>query len=292
MTNQIRCSNTSLFKNINTPIFQSRSAGLQLSITPILFFVCLLIFSCASSEKVQKQDGVKAPKQEKAAVNKQKAPNEQKEENKLYHPGRSEKIVRQCIDKVAPDIKEALTDVITIYEQKETISLKFYITPGGALDLVGFVESVTLDSIAMKDLTEAVNKQVLDPIDKSTFTKVIIQSFLDDNKAVALSDVIEVDHVEIRQLTNILIIVNMNSGNIVRAYSKRWAEKPNLEGRISVKFGIDEKGDVVSCKVISSTMDDPPLEEQVIKNVRSWKFGEIYNPGDVTEVVYPFNFSQ
>lgn len=262
------------------------------SIMPILFIVCLLFLSCVSSQKVQKQDGVKAPKQEKAEAQKQKETGKQKEEGKLYHPGRNKKIVRQCIDKVVPDIKEALTDVIKIYEQKDTISLKFYITPGGALDLIGFVESVTLDSVAMKDLTEALNKQVLDPIDKSTFTKIVIQSFLDENKAVTLSDKRGVDYVEIRQLTGILIIVNMNSGNIVRAYSKRWAEKPNLEGRITVKFGIDEKGDVISCKVISSTMDDPPLEEQVIKNVKSWKFGEIYNPGDITEVVYPFNFSQ
>jgi len=262
------------------------------SITPIFILAGLFFLSCASSQKTQVQDGVKAQKQGKAEAPKQKETVKQKEENKLYHPGRSEKIVKQCIEKVIPDIKEALTDVITIYEQNSAISLKFYITPGGALDLIGFVESVTLDSIAMKDLTEALNRQVLDPIDRSTFTKVIIQSSLDDNNVVALSDKMEVDHVEIRQLTDILIIVNMNSGNIVRAYSRRWAEKPNLEGRITVKFSIDEKGDVVSCKVIESTMDDPPLEEQVIKNVTSWKFGEIYNPGDVTEVVYPFNFSQ
>ncbi len=277
MTNKVKCHKMLTFK---------------FSIIPIFILTCMLFLSCASSQKVQKQDGVKAPKQEKAEVQKQKETGKQKGDGKLYHPGRNKKIVRQCIDKVAPDIKEALTDVIKIYEQKDTITLKFYITPGGALDLIGFVESVTLDSVAMKDLTEAVNKQVLDPIDKSTFTKIVIQSFLDENKAVTLSDKIEVDHVEIRQLTGILIIVNMNSGNIVRAYSKRWAEKPNLEGRITVKFGIDEKGDVISCKVISSTMDDPPLEEQVIKNVKSWKFGEIYNPGDITEVVYPFNFSQ
>ena len=277
MTNKMKCQKMFTFRY---------------SIISICILACIFFLSCASSQKTQKQDGVKAQKQEKAEVQKQKETGKQKEENKLYHPGRNRKAVMQGIEKVVPDIKEALTDVISIYEQKDTITLKFYITPGGALDLIGFVESVTLDSITMKDLTESVNKQVLDPIDKSTFTKVIIQSFLDENKAVTLSDKIEVDHVEIRQLTNILIIVNMNSGNIVRAYSKRWAEKPNLEGRITVKFGIDEKGDVVSCKVIGSTVNDPPLEEQVIKNVKSWKFGDIYNPGDVTEVVYPFNFSQ
>lgn len=285
MINQVRYNNMFLMKKTNTPI-------LQLSITPILFIVCLFFLSCASSQKVEKNENVKAEKKEKVVAPKQKETGEQKGENKLYHPGRSEKLVKQCIEKITPDIKEALTDVISVYEKSNTVSLKFYITPGGALDLIGFVESVTLDSITMKDLAMALNKQVLDPIDKSTFTKVIIQSSLDDNKAVVLSDKIGIDHVEIRQLTDILIIVNMNSGNIVRAYSRRWAEKPNLEGRITVKFGIDEKGDVVSCKVIESTMDDPPLEEQVIKNVTSWKFGEIYNPGDVTEVVYPFNFSQ
>ena len=292
MINQVRHNNIFLMKKTNTPILQHFNPAQRGSITPIFILVCFLFLSCASSQKTQKQDGVRAPKQEKAEVSKKKEAGKQKEENKLYHPGRNKKAVMQGIEKAVPDIKEALTDVISIYEQKDTITLKFYITPGGALDLIGFVESVTLDSVTMKDLTESVNKQVLDPIDKSTFTKVTIQTFLDENKAVTLSDKRDIDYVEIRQLTDILIIVNMNSGNIVRAYSKRWAEKPNLEGRITVKFGIDDKGDVVSCKVIGSTINDSPLEEQVIKNVKSWKFGAIYNPGDVTEVVYPFNFSQ
>ena len=252
----------------------------------ITFSVCLLLLSCASSQKTQKQVKEKASKQE------QEQKSAPKGESKLFHPGRSEKIVKQSINKISPAIKEALTEVISLYSQKSTISLKFYITPGGALDLIGFVDSVKLDSVAMKDLTEALNKQILKPIDKRTFTKVILRSYLDENKAVALSDDIDVDYVEIRALSDILIIVNMNSGNIIRAYSKRCAEKPGLEGRITVKFGIDEHGNVVSCNVISSTVNDTPLEEVVIKNVMSWKFGEIYNPGDVTEIVYPFNFTQ
>ena len=252
----------------------------------ITFFICLVFFSCASSQKVQNQEDVKAPKKKKAEVQ------ESKKESKLYNPERSEKIVKQSIDKVSPAIKEALTEVISVYDQKSTVSLKLYITPGGALDFIGFVDSVKLDSTALKDLSESLNMQVLDKTDKRTFAKVIVRSYLDENKAVALSDDIEIDYVEIRALSAILIIVNMNSRNIIRAYSKRWAEKPDLEGRITVKFGIDEHGNVVSCNIISSTINDAPLEEVVIKNVMSWKFGEIYNPGDVTEVVYPFNFTQ
>jgi TonB family protein len=200
--------------------------------------------------------------------------------------------VQQVVDKASPDIREALSGVVSLYDKRDTVSLKFYITPGGALDLIGFVEAVTVDSDVMKDLAASINRQVMDPIDKRTFTKIIIRSYLDENSAVALSDKVETDYVEIRSLTDILIIVNMNSGNIVRAYSKRWAEKTNLEGVVTVKFGIDDKGDVVSAGVASSTVNDLPLEEAVLKNVRSWKFGEIYNPGDVTEVMYPFKFSQ
>ena len=254
--------------------------------TIVTFFICLVFLTCAFASNKKSRVDAKASKKKKETVQ------ESKKENKLYNPERSEKIVKQAINKVSPAIKAALTEVVSIYDEKNSVSLKFYITPGGALNLIGFADSVKLDSTAMKDLSESLNMQVLEKTDKRTFTKVIVRSYLDEKKAVVLSEDIDVDYVEIRALSDILIIVNMNSGNIIRAFSKRWAEKPGLVGRITVKFGIDEQGDVVSCSIVSSTIKDVPLEEVVIKNVKSWKFGGIYNPGDVTEVVYPFNFTQ
>jgi len=44
--------------------------------------------------------------------------------------------------------------------------------------------------------------------------------------------------------------------------------------------------------MIESTMIDPLLEAEVVAKIRTWVFEKIDKPGDVTEVVYPFAFSQ
>ncbi|MCL2690216.1 MAG: TonB family protein, partial [Chitinispirillia bacterium] len=69
-------------------------------------------------------------------------------------------------------------------------------------------------------------------------------------------------------------------------------EKPGLNGKITVKFAIDEFGKVIFAQVVETTMNDPELEQIVVARVRSWNFDKIDKPGDVTEVVYPFVFSQ
>jgi TonB family protein len=76
------------------------------------------------------------------------------------------------------------------------------------------------------------------------------------------------------------------------AYNKRLREKPGLKGKITVKFAIDEFGKVIFCQVVESTMADAELESTVTSKIRRWVFEKIDKPGDVTEVVYPFVFSQ
>jgi hypothetical protein len=39
-------------------------------------------------------------------------------------------------------------------------------------------------------------------------------------------------------------------------------------------------------------MSDPALEAEVVDKIKRWVFEKIDKPGDVTEVVYPFVFSQ
>jgi TonB family protein len=76
------------------------------------------------------------------------------------------------------------------------------------------------------------------------------------------------------------------------AYDRRLREKPDLSGKIVVKFAIKEFGEVIFAQVVESTMGDPELERTVVDRVKSWNFDKIDKPGDVTEVVYPFVFSQ
>lgn len=95
-----------------------------------------------------------------------------------------------------------------------------------------------------------------------------------------------------RTMGNIRRVVFRNLAALRHVYNKRLREKPGLRGKITVKFAIDEFGRVVHCRVVASSIQDPTLLEAVLSTIRRWSFGKVDRPGDVTEVVYPFAFSQ
>ncbi len=95
-----------------------------------------------------------------------------------------------------------------------------------------------------------------------------------------------------RSKASIMRVVMQNIAALRYAYNKRLREKPGLNGKVTVKFAIDEFGKVIFCEVVESTMGDPTFESQVVSKIKRWVFEKIDKPGDVTEVVYPFVFSQ
>lgn len=76
------------------------------------------------------------------------------------------------------------------------------------------------------------------------------------------------------------------------AYNKRLKERPDLQGKIVLKFKITGTGDVISCKVIEATLTDEQLQKNVINRIVKCKFDTIDPVTDTTEVVYPFVFSR
>jgi len=95
-----------------------------------------------------------------------------------------------------------------------------------------------------------------------------------------------------RSRASIQRVTMQNMAALRYAYNKRLREKPGLFGQISVKFAIDESGKVIYAQIAESTMADLELETIVVSKVKSWTFEKIDKPGDVTEVTYPFVFSQ
>ncbi|HUI93460.1 MAG TPA: AgmX/PglI C-terminal domain-containing protein [Chitinivibrionales bacterium] len=95
-----------------------------------------------------------------------------------------------------------------------------------------------------------------------------------------------------RSRASIMRVVMQNLAALRYAYNKRLREKPGLKGKITCKFAIDEFGKVIFCQVLESTMSDPQLEQEVVDKIKRWVFEKIDKPGDITEVEYPFAFSQ
>ncbi len=94
-----------------------------------------------------------------------------------------------------------------------------------------------------------------------------------------------------RNKSEIDLVVRQNIQGLRYAYSRRLRVKPALRGKIVVRFAIDEFGRVILCEITDSTMGDAALEKEMTDSIRRWVFARIDKPGDVTEVVYPFVFS-
>jgi Ca-activated chloride channel family protein len=95
-----------------------------------------------------------------------------------------------------------------------------------------------------------------------------------------------------RSKASVMRVLMQNLAALRYAYNKRLREKPGLNGKITCKFAIDEFGKVIFCQVVSSTIGDPELEALIVAKIKLWVFEKIDKPGDVTEIVYPFVFSQ
>jgi TonB family protein len=94
-----------------------------------------------------------------------------------------------------------------------------------------------------------------------------------------------------RSRNSIMAVVFQNLSVLRYMYNHRLLSNPGLKGKITVKFAIDEFGNVLHCEVVESSIKDAELEQKVVAKIRAWRFDKIDKPGDVTEIVYPFVFA-
>lgn len=83
-------------------------------------------------------------------------------------------------------------------------------------------------------------------------------------------------------------VVAAHTGAIRYAYNRELRKKPSLRGKIVLTFTISPEGDVTECHIKESAMNWPPLENSLVKIVRTWRFPKIPE-GEVT-VSYPLVF--
>jgi hypothetical protein len=87
-----------------------------------------------------------------------------------------------------------------------------------------------------------------------------------------------------------ILMENMNSFRY--AYNRWLRTNPDMHGKITVKFAIDEYGKVLHCEIMNAFTDDSDIRSQVMAIVRNLRFDKIDKVGDITEVVYPLVFSR
>jgi TonB family protein len=94
-----------------------------------------------------------------------------------------------------------------------------------------------------------------------------------------------------RKKSDIMRVVMENMAALRYAYSRRLRDNPALRGKVTVRFAIDEFGRVIRCEIVESSLNDKELESALVGRVTRWRFDPIDDPGNITEVLYPFVFS-
>jgi len=63
-----------------------------------------------------------------------------------------------------------------------------------------------------------------------------------------------------------------NKGAIYALYSRALRERPELQGKMVLEFTIAPTGEVTSCRVVSSELNDPELERKIVARVKLIRF--------------------
>jgi TonB family protein len=84
-------------------------------------------------------------------------------------------------------------------------------------------------------------------------------------------------------------IVRQHNNETKYCYEKQLITRPDLAGRVTVKFTIGGSGAVIAAAVQESTVEDRTLESCITDRIRRWGFPEPRG-GGVVVVTYPFVF--
>jgi protein TonB len=77
------------------------------------------------------------------------------------------------------------------------------------------------------------------------------------------------------------IVFDRNKGALYALYGRALRDKPELQGKLVLEFKIEPSGEISSCRVVSSELNDPELEKKIVARVRLIRF----KPADVEALV-------
>jgi outer membrane biosynthesis protein TonB len=110
-----------------------------------------------------------------------------------------------------------------------------------------------------------------------------------ERQAARVESPIEIKGVEGEQATrsyeSIQEVVDSLKGWIRFVYNRALRENPTLKGTVTLEFTIIPSGSVSACRVVSSTVKDPILEDQLVKRFLQLKFPSV--PDGINTVIYP-----
>jgi TonB family protein len=91
-----------------------------------------------------------------------------------------------------------------------------------------------------------------------------------------------------RSAEEIALLFDKNKGRIYSLYARALRDNADLHGKVVLEFTIAPSGDVTMCRVVSSELHDPELEQKIVAMVRLMQFGK--EDVDVITITKPIDF--
>jgi len=92
-----------------------------------------------------------------------------------------------------------------------------------------------------------------------------------------------------RPYEEIELVFQKNKGRIFSLYNRALRSDPSLQGKVVVELTIAPNGKVIKCRIVSSELHNPQLEEQLISRIKLFQF-QPRNNVDTLVVKYPIDF--
>ena len=93
-----------------------------------------------------------------------------------------------------------------------------------------------------------------------------------------------------RSRSNVMRVIRENVSDLKYLNARNSPQSGIVSGYMVAKWSIDQTGKVISCRILNSTMNNTKFKDQSLQKIKTWKFGKINKPGDITEVIYTFHF--
>jgi TonB family protein len=77
--------------------------------------------------------------------------------------------------------------------------------------------------------------------------------------------------------------------DILDAYYRALLENPKIDGEVVVSFTVRPGGDVADVRIEKSSLNWPPLEEEVLSRIAGWKFSPFQGESIPATVPYKFH---
>jgi len=91
-----------------------------------------------------------------------------------------------------------------------------------------------------------------------------------------------------RSIEEIRLVFERNKGAIYAIYNRALREDPSLQGKVVLELKIAPAGNVVSCRLVSSELKTPELEQKLLARIQQFDFGA--KDVDQMVVTYPMDF--